>query len=79
MGRERDQQHKHGGRARHEIRLPGFVREDEIGLGDLVGRATRAVGVRPCGGCARRARRMNEWVTFSTRPADGTPGATHER
>ncbi|MEU5578953.1 hypothetical protein ABZ791_00665 [Streptomyces huasconensis] len=68
MGRERDEQHRKAeARARHDIRLPGFVREDEIGLGDLVGRATSAVGVRPCGGCARRARRMNEWVTFSKR------------
>ncbi|MEU3602545.1 hypothetical protein ABZ714_28105 [Streptomyces sp. NPDC006798] len=55
------------GRARHDIRLPGFVHEDEIGLGDLVSRATSAAGVRPCGGCARRARRMNQWVTFSGR------------
>ncbi|MEU4066323.1 hypothetical protein AB0F25_28675 [Streptomyces wedmorensis] len=67
MGRERDEQRKREGRARHDIRLPGFVREDEIGLGDLVSRATSAAGVRPCGGCARRARRMNEWVTFSKR------------
>ncbi|WP_017236475.1 hypothetical protein [Streptomyces sp. SS] len=68
MGRERDEQRKREGRAvRHDIRLPGFVRDDEIGLGDLVSRATSAAGVRPCGGCARRARRMNEWVTFSKR------------
>ncbi|WP_039931925.1 hypothetical protein [Streptomyces viridochromogenes] len=68
MGREHDEHQKRDGRAaRHDIRLPGFVREDEIGLGDLVGRATSAVGVRPCGGCARRARRMNEWVTLSKR------------
>jgi hypothetical protein len=67
MGRERDEHQRRHRRARHDIRLPGFVREDEIGLGDLVGRATSAVGVRPCGGCARRARRMNELVTFSKR------------
>jgi len=67
LGRERDEHQNRDGRGHHEIRLPGFVREDEIGLGDLVGRATSAVGVRPCGGCARRALRMNEWVTFSKR------------
>ncbi|WP_329014150.1 hypothetical protein [Streptomyces sp. NBC_00690] len=67
MGREHDEHRKRHDPARHDVRLPGFVREDEIGLGDVVGRATSAVGVRPCGGCARRARRMNEWVTFSKR------------
>ncbi|MFE3093043.1 hypothetical protein ACFXG1_04370 [Streptomyces sp. NPDC059248] len=67
MGRERDEHDEREGRASHDVRLPGFVHEDAIGLGDLVGRATSAVGVRPCGGCSRRARRMNEWVTFSKR------------
>ncbi|QDY79442.1 hypothetical protein [Streptomyces qinzhouensis] len=69
MGGERRDGEDHKGRARrnHQVRVPGFVREEEIGLGDLVSRATRAVGVAPCGGCTRRARRMNEWVTFTKR------------
>lgn len=49
MGREHDEHRKRHDPARHDVRLPGFVREDEIGLGDVVGRATSAVGVRPCG------------------------------
>lgn len=31
----------------------------EPGLGDAVAAATKAVGVRPCGGCARRQAVMN--------------------
>ena len=31
----------------------------EPGLGDAVAAATKAVGVRPCGGCARRQEALN--------------------
>ncbi|MFD6878350.1 MULTISPECIES: hypothetical protein [unclassified Streptomyces] len=51
----------------HRVRLPGFVKEDDIGLGEFVKRATRSLGIRPCGDCEERARRMNEWLTFSRR------------
>lgn len=51
------------------LRLPGFVREEEIGLGDLITRAATAIGVRPCGGCGRRATTMNRWVAFGRRAA----------
>jgi len=47
------------------IRLPGFLVEDEIGLGDVIKRATSAVGVKPCRGCAQRAARLNGWIVFS--------------
>jgi hypothetical protein len=49
----------------HEVRLPGFVPEEPIGLGDLVKRATSAAGVRPCGPCQERARRLNSWLVFT--------------
>lgn len=49
------------------LRLPGFVREEEIGLGDLVSRTAAAIGVRPCGGCGRRAEAMNRWVSVGRR------------
>ena len=49
------------------IRLPGFLREEEIGLGDLVSRAAAAIGVRPCGGCGRRAEAMNRWMSLGRR------------
>lgn len=52
----------------YRVRLPGFIKGDEdIGLGEVIKRATSAVGIRPCGGCAERARRLNNWMTFSKR------------
>ncbi|HEY5958959.1 MAG TPA: hypothetical protein VIV60_20510 [Polyangiaceae bacterium] len=35
-----------------------------IGLGDVVKRATTAIGVRPCGGCGRRAESLNRTIVF---------------
>ena len=49
----------------YRVRLPGFVRDEEIGLGDAVKRMTYAMGVRPCGGCERRAAAMNRWMVFT--------------
>jgi hypothetical protein len=49
------------------VRLPSFVNEEEVGLGDAVKRATRALGVRPCAGCERRARTLNRWVRVGGR------------
>jgi hypothetical protein len=46
------------------VSLPGFVRTEEIGLGDVIKRATSTVGVRPCGRCARRAAGLNARVVF---------------
>jgi hypothetical protein len=57
------------GSARYRVRLPGFVTDEPVGLGDLVKRATSIAGVAPCGGCARRARALNRWVSFTGRNA----------
>ena len=54
--------------ARIRARLPGFVTHEEIGLGDVIKRASSAIGVKPCGGCDRRAAALNRWLTFSGRP-----------
>ena len=51
----------------YRVRLPGFVRDEEIGLGDLVKRVTSTFGIRPCGGCERRAGTLNRWLAFSGR------------
>ena len=47
-----------------KVRLPGFVSDKEIGLGDVIKRATSTLGIRPCGGCHRRAETLNRWVVF---------------
>jgi hypothetical protein len=49
----------------HWVRLPGFLIEEEIGLGDAIKRATYAMGIKPCGGCERRAAALNRWVHFT--------------
>jgi hypothetical protein len=49
----------------HRVRLPGFVKEEDIGLGDVIKRATYSAGIRPCGGCEQRAAALNRWVVFT--------------
>jgi hypothetical protein len=48
----------------HRVRLPGFLIENEVGLGDVIKRATNAIGMTPCGGCERRAASLNRWMSF---------------
>jgi hypothetical protein len=47
------------------IRLPGFIADEDIGLGDVIKRATSAVGIRPCGGCQQRAAALNRRFVFT--------------
>ena len=47
------------------VRLPGFLIEEEIGLGDLVKRVTSAFGIMSCGGCEKRAAALNQWLHIS--------------
>ena len=49
----------------YRVRLPGFITDEDIGLGDVIKRATSAVGIRPCGGCERRAAALNHRLVFS--------------
>jgi hypothetical protein len=47
------------------LRLPGFIVDEEIGFGDILKRATTALGVQPCAGCVRRAAALNRWLVFT--------------
>jgi hypothetical protein len=49
----------------HRVRLPGFLIDEEIGLGDAIKRATYAMGIKPCGGCEKRAAGLNRWMHLS--------------
>jgi len=49
------------------FRLPGFINDDDVGLGDAIKRATSYIGIKPCGGCERRAAALNQWFVFSGR------------
>lgn len=47
------------------VRLPGFLIAEETGLGDVVKRTAYAIGIKPCGGCEKRAASLNRWLTFT--------------
>jgi hypothetical protein len=49
----------------HRVRLPGFVSDRDIGLGDVIKRATSAIGIQPCGGCEQRAAWLNQRFAIS--------------
>lgn len=49
----------------YRVRLPGFITEEEIGLGDVIKRTTAYLGIRPCGGCEQRAKTLNRWLVFT--------------
>jgi len=49
------------------VRLPGFISDEPVGLGDMVKRATSSLGIRPCGPCTERAQRLNRWLVFTGR------------
>jgi hypothetical protein len=47
------------------VRLPIFVNDADVGLGDVVRRVTYGFGFNPCRGCERRASALNRFVVFS--------------
>ena len=49
----------------YRVRLPGFISEADVGLGDVVKRATYAAGIKPCTGCERRAAALNRWLVIT--------------
>ena len=53
-----------GKRQPYHVRLPGFMTDEEIGLGDGIKRAASYFGTQPCGGCEQRRVALNRWMTF---------------
>ena len=49
----------------HRIRLPGFIKDEEVGLGDATKKVTYAMGIKPCAGCEQRAAALNRWIRFT--------------
>lgn len=51
----------------YRVRLPGFITDEDIGLGDVIKRATSAIAIRPSGdcGCERRAAALNRRLVFT--------------
>jgi hypothetical protein len=48
------------------VQLPKFITDEEIGLGDVVKRATSVFGIRPCVSCEQRATMLNRWIVFTS-------------
>ncbi len=62
--------HPHGAakdRRPYRVRLPGFITDTDVGLGDAIKHITYAFGITPCGGCERRAAALNGWLVYSGR------------
>jgi hypothetical protein len=55
------------------VRLPGFIVDEDIGLGDVVKHVTSYFGLKPCGSCRRRAAALNRWVVFTRGRAASRP------
>lgn len=58
---------EHAVRKPFRVRMPGFVHDDDIGLGQAIKYVTARTGIRPCGGCERRATALDRWVVLSPR------------
>jgi len=56
--------------APHRVRLPKFITDEEIGLGDVIKRTTSYFGIQPCGGCGHRAAALNRWLVFTNRQSN---------
>jgi hypothetical protein len=63
--KQRASQPEEDERPAHRVRLPGFLIEEEIGLGDVIKKTTYAMGIKPCSGCEKRAAALNRWMIFS--------------
>jgi hypothetical protein len=53
------------------VRLPGFLADQEVGLGDVIKTATTHLGLKPCGGCQKRAAALNRRVVVYGRQRNG--------
>ena len=51
----------------YRLRLPAFVRDEDIGVGDVVRRTAASLAIKPCRGCERRAAMLNRWLAFAGR------------
>jgi len=45
------------------------------GLGDTIAKMTKAVGIKPCGGCKKRQRKLNQWWPYRSTVVPPGPDA----
>jgi hypothetical protein len=55
------------GKPTHKVRIPGFITGEDVGLGEVIKRATTLAGIRPCEPCRRRAAGLDRWMVFTGR------------
>lgn len=60
-----DERPEADGKVSVRVRLPGFIHDEQVGLGNMVQRVTYAFGLKTCGGCESRAAAMNRWMVFT--------------
>lgn len=58
------EEHKEAVKARLRLRVPGLKKS--IGAGDVVRKATEALGIEHCSDCDRRKERLNRWLRFDS-------------
>ena len=63
--REHDRSSNDAGSEPFRVRLPGFVAQEAVGLGDVVNRFGHAIGMTPCGACRERRARLNRFLVFT--------------
>lgn len=63
--KQHESQSKEAATQPRRVRLPGFLIEEEIGLGEVIKKTTYAMGIQPCGGCEKRAAALNRWMSFT--------------
>jgi len=69
--RARSDHARESAREPYRVRLSRATSGADVGLGDVLKRAASAVGVKPCGGCERRAAALNRWLVFSGGHSNG--------
>ena len=54
---------------RHKADIPNQTQPDKSkGLGDTVAKITKAVGIKPCGGCKKRQKKLNRLFPYKEDP-----------
>jgi hypothetical protein len=56
------------------LKVPEFLLDEDVGLGDFLKRATSLAGIVPCGGCERRAQRLNRRIVLVPRVLGSASG-----
>ena len=51
----------------YRMHLPGFLAEEEVGLGDVVKRTASYFWIKLGEGCKRRTAMLNRWLVFTRR------------